>query len=115
MNVIPYTHQQLSEAIEELPADILPELFSFIEYLRFKTNLPRASREDKEGATFLRSIAEAGFSEENHENRQNPELRHIGKKSGEPRPFGLCKGEFHVPDDFDAPLPEHILDAFEGK
>ena len=31
------------------------------------------------------------------------------------RPFGLCKGEFIVPDDFDAPLPEDILSAFEGK
>jgi len=31
------------------------------------------------------------------------------------RPFGLCKGEFHIPDDFDAPLPEYILDEFEGK
>jgi len=31
------------------------------------------------------------------------------------RPFGLCAGEFTVPDDFDAPLPEDILDAFEGK
>ncbi len=31
-----------------------------------------------------------------------------------PRPAGLCKGEFHVPDDFDAPLPEDILKTFEG-
>ena len=31
------------------------------------------------------------------------------------RPFGLCKGEFTVPDDFDTPLPEDILSAFEGK
>jgi len=31
------------------------------------------------------------------------------------RPFGLCTGEFIVPDDFDAPLPEEILSAFEGK
>jgi hypothetical protein len=30
------------------------------------------------------------------------------------RPFGLCEGEFVVPDDFDAPLPTEILDAFEG-
>jgi antitoxin (DNA-binding transcriptional repressor) of toxin-antitoxin stability system len=26
-----------------------------------------------------------------------------------PRPFGLCAGEFAVPDDFDAPLPEAIF------
>jgi len=31
------------------------------------------------------------------------------------RPFGLGAGEFVVPDDFDAPLPEDILNAFEGK
>ena len=31
------------------------------------------------------------------------------------RPYGLCAGEFTVPDDFDAPLPEHILQEFEGK
>ncbi len=31
------------------------------------------------------------------------------------RPIGLCKGEFSVPDDFDAPLPEEIIQSFEGK
>jgi antitoxin (DNA-binding transcriptional repressor) of toxin-antitoxin stability system len=30
------------------------------------------------------------------------------------RPFGLCAGEFTVPDDFDAPLPDGMLKAFEG-
>ena len=30
------------------------------------------------------------------------------------RPFGLCAGEFTVPEDFDAPLPEDIQKAFEG-
>ena len=29
------------------------------------------------------------------------------------RPFGLCAGEFVVPDDFDVPLPEDILQEFE--
>ena len=32
-----------------------------------------------------------------------------------PRPFGLAEGEFVVPDDFDAPLPEDILRDFEGR
>ena len=31
------------------------------------------------------------------------------------RPIGLCAGEFVVPDDFDDPLPDWLLDAFEGK
>jgi prevent-host-death family protein len=30
------------------------------------------------------------------------------------RPFGLCAGEFTVPEDFDTPLPEDLLNAFEG-
>lgn len=36
-------------------------------------------------------------------------------KSQQLRPYGLCEGEFTVPDDFDAPLPEDILKTFEGK
>lgn len=30
-----------------------------------------------------------------------------------PRPFGLAKGSFVVPDDFDDPLPEDVLRDFE--
>ncbi len=30
------------------------------------------------------------------------------------RPFGLCQGEFTVPDDFNQPLPDDVLDLFEG-
>jgi len=31
------------------------------------------------------------------------------------RPYGLCAGEFAVPENFDAPLPEDVLHAFEGR
>jgi hypothetical protein len=31
----------------------------------------------------------------------------------QPRPFGLCVGEFTVPDDFDESLSEEILSAFD--
>ena len=31
------------------------------------------------------------------------------------RPIGLAKGQFTVPDDFNAPLPEDLVQAFEGK
>lgn len=43
------------------------------------------------------------------------ELRPIASSNKQLRPFGLCAGEFRVPDDFDTPLPEDILSAFEGK
>jgi antitoxin (DNA-binding transcriptional repressor) of toxin-antitoxin stability system len=46
--------------------------------------------------------------------REKPiaELRPSATGELERRPFGLCKGEFVVPDDFDAPLPEEILNDF---
>jgi antitoxin (DNA-binding transcriptional repressor) of toxin-antitoxin stability system len=31
------------------------------------------------------------------------------------RPVGRAAGKFVVPDDFDDPLPDEILDAFEGR
>jgi antitoxin (DNA-binding transcriptional repressor) of toxin-antitoxin stability system len=43
------------------------------------------------------------------------ELRPVPATQPGPRPFGLCAGEFKVPDDFDSPLPEEILGAFEGR
>ncbi len=33
----------------------------------------------------------------------------------EARPIGLAKGELKVPHDFNAPLPDEIVNAFEGK
>ena len=34
---------------------------------------------------------------------------------GPTRKLGFCRGQITIPDDFDAPLPDDILDAFEGK
>lgn len=44
------------------------------------------------------------------------ELRPIVAKAARPTPqFGLSAGDFQVPDDFDAPLHEELLTAFEGE
>ncbi len=43
------------------------------------------------------------------------EIKPVGLDSVKYRPFGLCAGEFTVPDDFDDPLPENIIQEFEGK
>lgn len=37
------------------------------------------------------------------------EHENIGKNR---RPFGLAKGEFVVPDNFDDPLPDEVLEEF---
>ena len=42
------------------------------------------------------------------------ELKPVSAAPTSCRPFGLCAGEFRVPDDFDAPLPEEIIGGFEG-
>lgn len=42
------------------------------------------------------------------------ELKPVAVPGEALRPFGLCAGEFRVPEDFDAPLAEDILNAFEG-
>ena len=42
------------------------------------------------------------------------EVRPLSSGGMQPRPFGLCAGQFLLPDDFDAPLPEDCLKEFEG-
>jgi antitoxin (DNA-binding transcriptional repressor) of toxin-antitoxin stability system len=49
-----------------------------------------------------------------HDDRAVAEIRPL-TASRELRPIGLARGQFVVPDDFDDPLPEDILAAFEGK
>ncbi len=43
------------------------------------------------------------------------ELRPLTPAARGPRPFGLARGSFAVPPDFDAPLPDDLLHAFEGR
>ena len=42
------------------------------------------------------------------------EVRPVPAPTAAPRPFGLCAGRFTVPADFDQPLPDDILQEFEG-
>jgi antitoxin (DNA-binding transcriptional repressor) of toxin-antitoxin stability system len=42
------------------------------------------------------------------------EMTPVKNVGGKQRPFGLCAGEFDVPDDFDAPLPPETVSEFEG-
>jgi antitoxin (DNA-binding transcriptional repressor) of toxin-antitoxin stability system len=43
------------------------------------------------------------------------EIKPVKSIANKLRPFGLCAGEFRVPEDFDSPLPEEIIAQFEGK
>jgi prevent-host-death family protein len=42
-----------------------------------------------------------------------PVARIVAATPHAPRQFGVDRGVFTVPDDFDAPLPDDLLDAFE--
>jgi antitoxin (DNA-binding transcriptional repressor) of toxin-antitoxin stability system len=42
------------------------------------------------------------------------EMRPLAKRTGS-RPIGLAKGDFVVPDDFNDPLPDDVLQLFEGE
>ncbi len=43
------------------------------------------------------------------------ELRPVTQQRTRPRPAGLAHGEFQVPEDFQAPLPDDVLAAFDGR
>jgi prevent-host-death family protein len=69
-----------------------------------KTHLSKLLRRTMEGEEII--IARAGV----------PIARLVSLEHGKaPRPLGLDRGVFEVPEDFDAPLPPEIIAAFEGK
>lgn len=43
------------------------------------------------------------------------EVRRLAAAGDGPRPCGLAKGQFHVPDAFFEPLPDDIVGDFEGR
>lgn len=49
------------------------------------------------------------------DDRPIAEIKPIPLATGTLRPFGLCAGEFEVPDDFDHALPDSILAEFDGQ
>ena len=42
------------------------------------------------------------------------EIKPVLTQVRQPRPYGLCAGQFTVPGDFDHPLPESILQEFDS-
>ncbi|MGA8146716.1 MAG: type II toxin-antitoxin system Phd/YefM family antitoxin [Gallionellaceae bacterium] len=69
-----------------------------------KTHLSRLVEEVSKGQEII--IAKSG----------KPMAKLTGIKPARPlRQPGFLKGKIKIADDFDAPLPEDLLDAFEGK
>jgi prevent-host-death family protein len=70
-----------------------------------KANLSRYLKRVEAGETIVLS----------RHSRPIAEIRPVTGPRSKRRSFGLCAGEFEVPDDFNAPLPEEVLSAFEGQ
>ena len=70
-----------------------------------KTRLSELVEQARQGETIV--IAKAG----------TPMAKLVPMHEGPKRKikFGLMKGELEIADDFDAPLPEELLGAFEGR
>jgi Antitoxin of toxin-antitoxin stability system len=75
-----------------------------------RANLDGYLRRVASGETLLLATADGPIAELRPVESTGP----VDSSIKQPRPFGLCAGEFVVPDDFDAPLPEEVLRAFEG-
>jgi antitoxin (DNA-binding transcriptional repressor) of toxin-antitoxin stability system len=69
---------------------------------------------EKDPAEYLHRVLEGETVVVFRDDHAVAEIRPLHATSGL-RPIGLAKGEFVMPDDFDAPLPDEILDDFEGR
>jgi antitoxin (DNA-binding transcriptional repressor) of toxin-antitoxin stability system len=66
--------------------------------------------------TYLHQVEEAGETLLiTRSGKPVAEIRPVAAGTRLPRPFGLCAGQFSVPDDFDDPLPDELLRQFEGQ
>jgi antitoxin (DNA-binding transcriptional repressor) of toxin-antitoxin stability system len=60
-----------------------------------------------------RLIEDVAAGEEIVITRRGEAVASLGPPPGRAPQFGVDRGRFVVPDDFDAPLPDELLDAFE--
>ncbi len=69
-----------------------------------KTHLSRIAEDVAAGEEII--VAKAG----------KPKMKLVPIDAGKKKiKFGVLRGKIHIRDDFDAPLPPELLDAFEGR
>ena len=69
-----------------------------------KTHLSRYVAQLREGETILLC----------RRNEPVAEIRALPAARNKPRPIGLARGQFTVPDSFFEPLPDNLIELFEG-
>jgi antitoxin (DNA-binding transcriptional repressor) of toxin-antitoxin stability system len=65
-------------------------------------------------SAFLRRITAGEAMLVVEDDRPIANVQPVAAPLKERRPYGLCAGQFVVPADFNDPLPDEILSAFEG-
>ena len=65
--------------------------------------------------SYLRKVEEGETVLITRADKPVAEIKPVAQHTNQLRSFGLCSGEFTVPDDFDDPLPEELLRQFEGQ
>jgi len=69
---------------------------------------------EKDPRTYLHRVLDGETVVVFEKDQPVAEMRPLAKRSGK-RPMGLAKGDFVVPDDFNDPLPEDVLELFEAE
>jgi hypothetical protein len=83
--------------------------------IKLQENLDNIQPKTKVIVTFLTPIQQNSHSEKGIlSNEEIEKIWQSYRQENKCRPLGLAKGKFKVPDDFNEPLPDEILDLFEA-
>ena len=104
------TKEELDRKLNNLSPEQLNSVCQFVEFIEYKQYATKTE-------------PEKDFTEENEANLPYPpetnedidKIVEYYRRQNKPLPIRLTKGEFTVPDDFNDPLPDKILDLFEPK
>lgn len=90
-NLRDYLHQKL----EQLSTEQLNSVWNFIKFLEYQQTLIQVENPTT--------------------NEEIEQILQIYRQQNKLLPIGLAKGELNIPDDFNASLPDEILNLFEQK
>ena len=85
--------EELDRKLDKLSTEQLNSVCQFVEFLEYK------QQSVKTGTPMT--------------NEDIDRIVESYRQQNKPLPIGLAKGEFVVPDDFNDPLPDEILDLFD--
>lgn len=68
----------------------------------------------KDSSRYLRAVEDGETIVVKRDDRAVAEINPVLRAARTLRPFGLCAGEFVVPDDFDAPLDSSTIEKCKG-